>query len=347
MRWFERMTEFRSKWKIPCWGRAIGSFSMLALLPLSLSEGGEVLELGPDTFRSKLRRLSGQERLLVDLTPFASFRSLFEDAALRVSAKDASIHWALMDCMKHMSMCDSALGVEAWNGLRLYHAGDKPAAHGHVEIPIAAFIAEDHEGNIQRLLSLVSDSRGKGGASALAKEWAAEARRQWEAKEEKSEEEDWNGIEKPVHFTRITDKSFEHVLGRVHQDPGHQVFILYHGSLNPCIDQREEISSAFDNLSVTARKKVTLGLVNCDLHSKPCEAASLAQYCIAAQHVASNTCRGTFGPVGSAVYRGELEREGILAAMKSKLPGAIVNQQTTTPSPPTPALEALGHGDEL
>lgn len=276
---------------------------------------GQVLELNPGTFAQQLKGLKDRQRLLVDLTPSSWFLDAFEDAASRAGTGGTEFTWARLDCNRHMDMCDSQLGAEVWTGLRLYHAGS--SRRGHVEIPTAAFTA-DTESNVQKLVALVELDAGKRSAEILAQEWEDHARN---VEREAAELRESTYFETGV--TVVTDSTFKQVLGRVHDEPGHQVFLLYHGSMRDCAEERQQMTKAYRALSTAQQSKVTMATVNCDLHRRPCEAASLAMYCIAGHHVKSNTCPQTHGPRGQAVYTGRMVEEDILHAIESRLPPTI------------------------
>lgn len=234
----------------------------------------------------------------------------------------SSVTWATMDCNTYMSFCETPLEEEAWNGLRLYHAGDVPAAQGHVEVPVAAFSAVDDEANIQRLVSLVF-SAGKSTAESMTEEWAEEAERLWNDNHDVEAEE----AAPPGNFVSVTDESFERIVGRVHREAGTQVVLLYTGSLRPCESERDVLLSVVNSLTEGERAKLTLALVHCDLHPKPCAAASLARYCVVAQHVAENTCSSGFGPKGRAAYTGRMDKDSIMEFIRAKLPGTLVSRE--------------------
>jgi len=278
--------------------------------------------LTPSSFRSTLKGLKGDDRLFVDFTPFASFQKVFEAMELQTTDHPSSVTWATLDCFEYMSFCMNPMELEAWTGLRLYHAGDSPTAKGHIEVPIAAFSAVDDEANIQRLSSLVN-SGGRSAAESISEEWADEAERLW------NDNHDVEAEEKapPGNFVSVTDQNWERIVSRVHREPGTQVLLLYTGSLRTCETEHDVLLSAVKSLAQGERDKVTLALVHCDLHPKPCDAASLAQYCLIAQHVAQNTCSSGFGPKGTAIYTDSVDKASVMAAIRAKLPGTLVNQE--------------------
>ncbi|CAK0828219.1 unnamed protein product [Prorocentrum cordatum] len=228
---------------------------------------GDVLrvrDFTPDAARRAIAGLEGRSRLLLDLTQ-GSFRETFDEAILRAGPEHAGLSLGALDCNMHMRWCDSALGgVELWTALRLFRAGDSP--NEGIHIPTSAFTANDTEGNVGRLLAITSSTSR--GVQLLAQVWRKEAVTQeasaaWAATDEGA--------------VVVTDASFDSVLGRAHQ-PGHQVFILYHGSLDVCAQERAEMMNAFRGLHASAKEMVTVAVVNCDIHRIPCEAASLAKY---------------------------------------------------------------------
>jgi len=289
------------------------------------SSGGAfgVKDFTPDSVKKAIARLKGTSRLLVDMTQ-GSFRETFDEAILRAGPEHVGLSFGALDCNRHMSGCDRAFGgVEVWTALRLFHAGDSPTKGLH--IPTSAFTANDTDGNVGRLLAIALSTSPE--VKLLAETWRKEAVAQEASLA-------WAAVDEGAVV--VTDASFSSVLGRAHQ-PGQQVFILYHGSLEACSQEREEMRKAFRGLHVSAKEIVTMAFVNCDLHRRPCEAASLAKYCVAAQHISSNTCKATLGPKGSALYRGPMLEEGIRAAIEAQIPRSARAE--------VPRL--AGHADEL
>merc|ERR1712150_45110 len=172
--------------------------------------------------------------------------------------------------------------------------------------------AVDDEANIQRLVSLVF-SAGKSAAESISEEWADETERLWNDDHNVEAEE----AAPPGNFVSVTDESFERVVGRVHRETGSQVVLLYTGSLRTCEEERDVLLSAVNSLAEGERAKIALALVHCDLHPKPCLAASVARYCLVAQHVAENTCSSGFGPIGRALYTDRMDKDSIMAVIRA------------------------------
>jgi len=276
-----------------------------AAVLIARAHGASVRVLTPQSFKEDLTKLSGDQRLLVDFTA-SSFSRLFTEAA---DSADETVSWASLDCNLHYVFCET-LKLEVWTGLRLYHAGDSAKPSSHVEVPIAVFPLEEHEKNVNRLVQLaVILPGGKESARSLVASWAADIR---------DLPDHPVGAKPEERALVLTDGNFESVMKRVHEEPGHQVFILYHGSLNACEKEADVVHGAFMALDVALSDRVTFATVNCDRHATPCETASVGTYCTTNHFVAANTCRQTNGPKGSALYRGNLAVNDILKAVQKK-----------------------------
>jgi hypothetical protein len=83
----------------------------------------------------------------------------------------------------------------------------------------------------------------------------------------------------------LTTGSWEKVLDTVFDIHKQQVVVLYYGSFTQCSAEKTMLKEAAGmleakNALVTADNPVvTLAQVNCDVHRKPCEQASVAAYC--------------------------------------------------------------------